>query len=136
VTGTQPSPGPYETIGHARADAQHVYDETGRRYQADGAGLIARINYGQLYGTLTGAGVELGAYDLTVLDLLADTLPEEVQVLLGLIVRTRAAADTVLRREIDTLRAQVESLETDVRRAAPLGIDFDGIRTIIDGRAD
>lgn len=130
----QAAVGPYETREQARADAGHVYDEAARHYPADSPDLTARISLRLLQTAYTTAGVEIGEYDLEVIEILAEALPEEVQAMAGLARRTMAAAETGLRAEIETLKAQIDTLETAVRRAAPIGVDLAQVRIIAEKR--
>lgn len=103
---TDQRPGPYWTRAQAAAainGADGHADHAKRR-----GGLIDALNE---------TGTKAGVFDLEILDWLAATWePETVQVFIGLIRRARAAADAELQAEIDTLRAQVESLEAKVHR--------------------
>jgi hypothetical protein len=118
--------GPYWTRGQAAAAING----------ADGHADQAK-RHAAIVTALNETGTKAGVFDLEILDWLAATWePETVQVFIGLIRRARAARDAELQGEIDTLRAQIESLETAVRCAAPLAVDLDQIRTIAERRAN
>jgi hypothetical protein len=80
--------GPYETHSAAMKDSADVYLTARLDSRSD---TLSRINEGLLLGTLAAAGVSLGAYDRRIVGWLADWEPEVIQVIIGLIERTRAA---------------------------------------------
>ncbi|SNR34961.1 hypothetical protein [Actinomadura mexicana] len=72
--------GPYETENQAA-------DTTRDAYGHPGAGHMKAFNRGRLTDACEAAGVELGAYDLRILEWLTVWEPEVVAVVAGLIVR-------------------------------------------------
>lgn len=127
--------GPYDTWDAPYREAEHVYDAALAHPDAQPP-ISFQINAGLLMAALKQAGVETGEYDHVIAGWLAGWEPEVVQVVIGWVERARAAADSALRAEINTLRAQIDSLETGVRRAAPIQIDFDTVRhNLTDGDA-
>lgn len=132
--------GPYATRGQALADAAPLRAAVSA---ADPGGAVTdeiRANWRQTVITyidnrLHACGVNLEAYDAEVINWLSLWESDTIQVVLGWVERSHAAAETVLRTEIDTLRAQVDSLETKVRRDAPVHVDFDEIRARWNGGA-
>jgi hypothetical protein len=114
--------GPYGTREQARADIARTRGYTDRAWR-----------YDMLTAACADAGVRPGEFDRQTLDWLAGHTPETTQVIVGPLSRT--GGEEELRAEIDILRKQVDSLETAVRRAAPVEIDLTGYRTILDGGA-
>lgn len=76
--------GPYETEAEVMADTRDVYAliRTGPRPDS-----MRKANERRLLDACRAAGVQLGAYDRSVLHWLADWEPETVQVIAGLVVR-------------------------------------------------
>jgi hypothetical protein len=125
------SHGPYETEEQARLDGLHVYDAGARE---PGLAYIGKINGGLLYSACRSAGVSIGAYDREVLADLAGRANEDVQVVTGLIERAYAGGRDQLAAELAELKAQIASLETQIRHAAPVAIDLTPYRTSTEGK--
>lgn len=133
--------GPYTTREQAVADAQPLRtaidaadpggpmsDEIRARRRA---AIVTHID-----NQLHAASVEIGAHDADIIDWLSTWELETIQVILGWAGQARAARDAELQGEIDTLRAQIESLETAVRRAAPIELDPTALREITERRSN
>lgn len=114
--------GPYDTREQARAAAAPLYAAINA---ADPGGPMTEQIRARRHAAVTtlidnalhAVGVEFGAYETDIIDWLANWELETVQVVLAWPQRARDAAEVGLRGEIDTLRAQVESLERKIRRA-------------------
>jgi hypothetical protein len=78
---------PYETWAQVHGEPL-VRDTYALRDDVDApSGTLSAENERRLLGACEDAGVELGAYDRSILALLAGWEPEPVQVVIGLIVR-------------------------------------------------
>lgn len=125
--------GPYATREQAHAAAFGLHAAINA---ADPGGLVTdeirarRAAAATTYidNSLDAVGVELDYYDAEIIDWLAAWDPGIIQVVLAWARRAHAAAEAGLRAEIDMLRRQVNDLETKIRHAAPVSMDFDALR--------
>jgi hypothetical protein len=90
TTNTVPPPhGPYEREVDARRDAEDIYIAARRDHQR---GAMTRANTDVLRTALSRAGVELGAYDETIIYWVAGWEPTTVHVIASWISRANGAA--------------------------------------------
>ena len=88
-TTTPPPHGPYEREAAARRDAEGIYEAARRDFER---GSVTRANVAALRAALEGAGVELGAYDQTIIFWVAGWEATTVQVITGWVERANGGA--------------------------------------------
>ena len=78
--------GPFETEDQARAlvEVRAIYDTA---HASNRPGVMTEMNVAMLGGACSGAGVELGAYDVRILTWLAQFEPQTVAVVADIIRR-------------------------------------------------
>ena len=132
----RPVHGPYDTDDEIQADIEHVYAAVADHEDERAAGytLMHRINEGLLLGALKVAGVHVGGAEFPFARWVAARDPEYALVVASWIERARAARDEELQTEIDALKAQIDSLATQVRHAAPVEFDLDDALAIAERR--
>lgn len=81
--------GPYHAEADARRDSEHIYTTARRDHQR---GAMTRANVDALRTALADAGVELGAYDNTILYWVAGWEPTTVHVIASWISRATGGA--------------------------------------------
>jgi hypothetical protein len=84
-----PPHGPYEREADARRDAEAIYIAARRDHQR---GAMTRANADVLRTALSRAGVEMGAYDNTIVFWVAGWEPSTVQVITSWIERANGGA--------------------------------------------